>query len=127
MQQTKKVAIAKFTIHQREHLCALRPLNDMLVLESMFWHLQLREREVVEKEQIEEEELCVAKELVERLSRKFEPNQYHDEYTEAFKELVQRKLKGLPPKQEEPTQPQRVQDLLGALKQSLESVNSGLM
>jgi DNA end-binding protein Ku len=98
MTESKKVAIAKVVLRQKEYLTAIRPLNGMLCMETMYFH-----DEVVSPSEIDgldtnidiaEKELDMAKMLVEASSGEFEPSKYKDEYRERVLAMIEAKAAG---------------------------------
>ncbi len=123
MTESKKVAIAKVVLRQKEYLTAIRPLNGMLCMETMYFH-----DEVVSPAEIDgldtnidiaEKELDMAKMLVEASSGEFEPEKYKDEYRERVLAMIEAKAAGtafeMPVAEEAP----KVVDLMAALEASL--------
>ena len=105
----------------------LRPSGDALAIELLFYPEDVR---VSTKEEIEEivhdtkvakAELDMAKQLVESLSRPFEPNEFENEHKRDLMALIEKKLAGeeisVAP---EPEERQPVPDLMAALQASLE-------
>jgi DNA end-binding protein Ku len=120
--KTKKVGIAKVTFQKREHLCALRPLNDIMLLQTMYYQDELTSHAGLSspKPKFTEAELKLATSLVTTMSAAFKPEQYKDEYHLALKKLVEAKLKGVEMKA--PAEPKaEIADLMAALKASLET------
>ncbi len=117
------VAVAKVAIRTKESLCALRPYNGALALETLYYPDEIRIPDEVEtpKSQVSERELDMARSLVELLSESFEPEKYHDSYREALKELIEAKLQGQEIVEVPPPVVTRAPDLMEALKASLEA------
>jgi DNA end-binding protein Ku len=121
LEETGKVGIAKVVIRNKQHLAALRPHDDALVLETMYYADEIRQPESVEgKARLQKDEVEMAKSLVENLSDSFKPDKYDDNYRKELLELIKAKAKGqkLPePKDEEDGE---VVDLMAALRESVE-------
>ena len=132
MAETGKVGIARVVIRSKEQLVALRPMGDVLVMETMIFADEVRvpERleEISETAELEttKRELDIAKQLVQSLAGEFDPGKYSDTYREAVLALIERKAQGkkiaVQPATEEIATP--VPDLMGALKASLEAVRA---
>src|ERR671937_885743 len=97
MYDEKKVAVARFVLRNREHLAAIRPMDDVLTLATMRFA-----DEVVSPQELEDvipedgkalskRELEMAKQLIESLSGHFDPTKYRDEYREELIQLIERK------------------------------------
>jgi DNA end-binding protein Ku len=132
MAETGKVGIARVVIRSKEQLVALRPMGDVLVMETMVFADEVRvpERleEISETAELEttKRELDIAKQLVQSLTGEFDPDKYSDTYREAVLALIERKAQGkkiaVQPAAEEIAA--AVPDLMGALKASLEAVRA---
>jgi DNA end-binding protein Ku len=121
MQESGYAAIAKLTMHQREHIVVVRPGNKGMMLHTMFYSNEIRaaESSSTDKVEIKEQEKKLAQQLIENLAVPFEPQKYHDSYQDNVRAMIAAKLKG----QEvtEVAQPHMapVIDLMEALKKSL--------
>lgn len=121
MEETGYGAIAKLTMHQREHIVIIRPGNQGMTLHTMFYSNEIRAAEAVPSDKIElkDQEKKLADQLIQSLAAPWQPEKYRDEYQENLKGMIQAKLKG----QEvtEVAQPHMapVIDLMEALKKSL--------
>jgi DNA end-binding protein Ku len=123
---TGMVGIGKLTLRQKEHLVAVRPIGDALVLELMrFEHELVEPGEMnfpdTEKQNVRPQELEMAKQLIGNLAEPFEPSKYRDEYEEKLQTLLKAKLKGkkLPDEPEERPEKTKVIDLVARLQESL--------
>jgi DNA end-binding protein Ku len=126
MTQSKRVALAHFTMRNKEHLVIIRPYEGGLMLHTMYYQDEIVAEADVDRGQntkTSDRELELAKRLIDDLTeKKFDPSKYHDEFRERVLEAAQRKVQG-----EEaisaapPEQPRgKVIDLMSALKASLE-------
>jgi len=121
MQDSGYGAIAKLTMHQREHIVIVRPGKQGLTLHTMFYSNEIRAAEAAptSKVELKDQEKKLAQQLIESLAAPFEPQKYRDEYQENVRGMIAAKLKG----QEvtEVAQPHMapVIDLMEALKKSL--------
>jgi DNA end-binding protein Ku len=116
-------AVAKIAIRQKEHLCALRAQDGVIVLETLLYADEIRQdsRPDVADLKISDRELDLAYSLVDAMEEDFDPEQYKDEYREALMELIQAKLQGIEVPEEPVAAPTRVGDLMAALKASVEA------
>ncbi|HEX8525084.1 MAG TPA: Ku protein [Tepidisphaeraceae bacterium] len=131
MEKKKKVGIAKVVMWSKEYLCALRPLDGILCLETMHFEDEVVERDSVvptdAKAKIDDREMKIAQQLIDSLTSKFEPGKYHDEYREKILELVEKKAAGeeivsRPPEEDEPV---KATNLIAALEASLARAKPG--
>jgi DNA end-binding protein Ku len=119
-----KVGIAKVSFRDKEHLAALRFKDRVFVLETMFWPDEIRAAEfdtVDADEKVRENEVEMAKALIDNLTEPWDPSSFKDEYREALIEIVERKDSGEPIEAPAEAAPARVVDLMQALKASVEA------
>jgi DNA end-binding protein Ku len=121
MEESGYGAIAKLTMHQREHIVIIRPGVQGMTLHTMFYSNEIRAAEAVPSDKVElkDQEKKLAEQLIQSLAAPWQPEKYRDEYQENLRGMIQAKLKG----QEvtEVAQPHMapVIDLMEALKKSL--------
>ncbi|MEX0618661.1 MAG: Ku protein [Pseudohongiellaceae bacterium] len=128
LKQSNKVAIAKYVIRNREHLGCIRPNGNMLVMIQMRFADEVRSSEelkIPEKKQISKDELKLANQLIDQLTRSFDPEEYHDSYHDELERIIEEKASGLTPKAAAAPRKAEVKDLMAALKQSLERERKG--
>jgi DNA end-binding protein Ku len=132
MKESRKVAVARFVLRNKEHLAAIRPMEDVLTLTTMRFHDEVTSPKDLDGEVFEEEkpkkpdqrEIQMAKQLIESLTGDFKPDSYRDEYREELLELLERKAEGkevVSAPTEEP-KPTKAPDLMAALEESLAAV-----
>ena len=126
MRETKKVGIATFVLRDKEHLVAIRPTNDVLVLETMYFEDEIRDP----KEELSTlpspghanaKELGIAKKLVESLTDSWDPGRYKNTFRERIEELIEEKRAGhavVHGSEERPKS--NVIDLMSALQASID-------
>jgi len=121
MEETGYGAIAKLTMHQREHIVIVRPSAKGMTLHTMFYSNEIRAAESIpaDKVELKEQEMKLAEQLIQSLAAPWEPQKYRDEYQENLKAMIAAKLKGQ--QVTEVAQPHLapVIDLMEALKKSL--------
>jgi len=125
LEETKYLAIAKLTMHNREYTVILRPYENGMMLHTMYYSDEVREMESFGTEGIElkEAEVKVAHQLIEALAADFDPEKYHDQFQENLKQLIKARLEGQEVTAiEKPKKLAPVVDLMSALKQSLEQM-----
>ncbi len=120
-----KMAIGKISMGTREKLAGIRLSGSALILETMFFNDEIVKPDAVPLPAADAEtqanELELAKVLIEHMTAKFDPAQYHDDYEAALKQLIQAKIDG--EQITAPTEPAatKVIDIMSALKASLEA------
>lgn len=114
--------VATIALRNKESLCALRPLDGTLLLETLHYPDEIRAREqIVTDVAVNDKELAVASTLVEALQTEFDPSQYHDRYREALLELIESKAQGREVVEPEAPEAPQVTDLMAALRASIEA------
>jgi DNA end-binding protein Ku len=121
MKETGYGAIAKLTMHQREHIVIIRPGVKTLTLHTMFYSSEIRAAEAVPTEKIEvkDQEKKLAEQLIESLAVPFQPDKYRDEYSENVRTMIAAKLKGQQVIEAPQPHLAPVIDLMEALKKSI--------
>src|SRR4051794_19121443 len=71
LEETGRVAVAKVVIRNKQHLACVRPLEDALVLETMYYADEVRQPEEAPKPQVRQPEIEMAKTLIENLAATF--------------------------------------------------------
>ncbi len=125
LDSTRRVALAKLAIRQKEQLCLLRPRGAGILLHTMFYPDEIRSTDELsfpgQEIALTDRELDMAKALVEMLATSFDPAQFHDEYRAALLNVIEQKIQGAvitPPPQ--PATEGNVTDLMTALRASIE-------
>ena len=124
LETTQRVAIAKVSLRQKEHLCCLRPYEQGIVLETMYYTDEIRgtlELNLPESSaMVTDQEMSMAITLIDHLTGSFEPDQYQDGYRETFEKVIEAKLTTGMPVIAAPAAPTgKVGDLMEALKASI--------
>jgi len=125
MKKTGRVALAKYVMRGKENLVLIRPVDDGLMLHTMYFADEVRDFGEIDKGKnvtVKTGELDLAKRLIDELSNdKFQPEQYHDEYRDRVMAVVEQKVEGKEIVTIEPDAHRtQVIDIMDALKQSLE-------
>ncbi|MEZ0310059.1 MAG: Ku protein [Ramlibacter sp.] len=98
LRHTGKVGIAKVVISTRQHLAALFPSEEGLVLELLRWHDEVRDTAGLplpgkSDAKVTAKELKMAEQLVNELADKWKPEDFHDEFREKLEKVVEAKVK----------------------------------
>lgn len=125
LKKSKKVGIAKFVFHNREHIAVIKPHNDLLILNQLRYVSELRvptELNIPKSSEASSKEVAMALKLIDQLTEHFDPKQYHDTYIEDLEEMIAQKAKGIKPKVKgSAPKMSKVKDILTLLKDSLEA------
>jgi DNA end-binding protein Ku len=131
MDESGKVAIARFVFRNKEHLAALRPGDGVLTLTTMRFADEVIApadlEDVLPQKQakVAAKEVEMAEQLIDSLTTEFDPGAYRDEYREQLLALIERKAEGkdvlTAPATEEP-KATAAPDLMSALEESIAAV-----
>lgn len=123
MKKANRVGIATFVMRGKEYLAAIRPMGDVLCLETMNYADEIVDIESLapEHHRIDRKQLEAAYKLIEALETDFDPENYRNDYRDRVEELIKKKAKGQEvitqiPAEEEPP---RVINLMKALEASI--------
>jgi DNA end-binding protein Ku len=123
LQKSGKLALAKFVLHQREHVAVVKPIGRALVLEQMRYPTDLREPSDLTfptDKDVTEKELEMALKLIKQETKPFITEDLHDTYTEELEEMIKAKTKGKKiTTHSEKVEKTSTKDLMSALKASL--------
>lgn len=130
LRRTKKVALGQLALRGREYIVSLKPCGRGIVLETLRYADEVHKaqgyfREISDSKP-DEELLDLAETLIEKKAAPFKPEEFHDRYIDALRDLIERKRKAKGGKiqtEEEDAPANRgsnVVDLMAALKKSIE-------
>lgn len=123
LEKTGRVGVGTIVLRQREHLAALEPAGEALVLTTMRWAYEIRSpaRLDLPKRHAgwDEREMDLALRLIDTLASEFDPRRYEDTYRAVLLKVIEAKVKGKAFALPAPARPRKVADLTKALEQSL--------
>ncbi|WP_321890524.1 non-homologous end joining protein Ku [Burkholderia cenocepacia] len=132
LKDSGKIGIALVVMRDRQHLGALIPVGPMLALDTLRWQEELRPLDELSVPAddakgagVTARELGMAKKLIDDMSGKWTPDEYHDTFRDDILELVKRKVRAgkIEEIEDRPAQTGRaasnVVDLTELLKRSL--------
>ncbi|MBC8007100.1 MAG: Ku protein [Prolixibacteraceae bacterium] len=133
LKKTGKIGIAHVVMHTKQHLAALIPSGNALVLNTLRWSGELRDGKDLELPAqgakatgIREKELSMAEQLIEDMTERLNLGKFRDTFRDDILALVKRKIKAgktklveVPEKAPEAAVPSNVIDLTELLKRSL--------
>jgi DNA end-binding protein Ku len=123
MRSAGMVAIGRFVLRTKPHLVAIRPLEKVLALETLYFGDEVRapdELAVGAAAQVSEREIETAEQLIKALATEWVPEKHADAYREELLDLLRRKTPALAAPDVEPAA-SPVDDLMAALKASVEA------
>jgi DNA end-binding protein Ku len=125
LRKSGRIGIAKVTFQRREHLCCVRPSEQLLVLHTiLFTNDLLPPSEINIKDmEVSNEEIKVAQSLIDIMTGKFEPEKYKDEYRNALEKIIKAKVQGVEIKALPEPKPTEIPDLMSALRASIKAAS----
>lgn len=124
LQKSGKLALAKFVMHEREHVAVLKPVGRVLVLNQMRFPTDLRQPgqlNLPTDKDVTDKELEMALKLVKQSTKPFIAEDLKDTYTDELEEMIKAKTKGKKTTVKKSAAPKETSatDLMSALKASL--------
>jgi DNA end-binding protein Ku len=100
MKASGKIGVASVVLHNKQHLAALIPVGPVLALNTLRWAAEVRDfdefklpPEGMKAAGVSTRELDMAKKLIDDMSDKWDPSQYHDTFRDDIMALVDRKIR----------------------------------
>jgi DNA end-binding protein Ku len=129
--KSNKVGIAKYVLHNLEHLGIIKAEGGFLILNQIRYESEIRkisELKIPERiDKISEKEIDTSIMLIKQLSSTFNPKKFKDTFAEEIKKVIEEKAKTGKIKikdEKKYEKPGEVVDLLAKLKQSLDEARS---
>ena len=124
LKKTGRAGLGQYAARGRQHLVLLRPWGDVLVMEQLYYHDELRSpKEVpVGEAEVKPAELNLAVQIVEQgATEEFHPEEFHDTVRDRIKDAIEQKVSSGEEiaAEPEPEKGAKVLDLMEALKASL--------
>jgi DNA end-binding protein Ku len=130
LRKTKKVGVGQLAVRGQEHVVSLKPCGNGMILETLRYADEVRKAQGyfddIDDIKPDKELLSLAEKLIDDKAAAFEPEEYHDRYVDALKELIAAKRKSggekiLEDVDEGAAPGGNVIDLMAALKKSVET------
>jgi DNA end-binding protein Ku len=123
--RTRRVGLGRWVFHNREYLVAVRPLEKVLVLQTMRFAEELSGPGDLDISKPSRgptrREIEMAGKLVDTLHERFDPGAFEDSYRERVQALIEAKARGEEPDLPELEETEDSGDLMAALEASLSS------
>ncbi len=124
LKKEKKIGLGQIVIRGKGAIVAIRPAGKGLLLQTLHYADEVQKAdkyfEDVPAKKPASEMISLATQLIEQKSKKFDPAAFHDQYTDALKELIEAKQEKRAPRLiEEAELPSNVINLMDALKRSV--------
>ncbi len=121
-----KVAIARVVLRGKEHVVVLRPYQKGILMSVLYYRDEIipiaQFEELKKLVVVREEELALAKMLIEKMSAHFSLGRFKDRYKEAVEKLVEKKMRGEEIEAMEEGEEERKGDILEELKASIKMI-----
>jgi DNA end-binding protein Ku len=124
MREAGRIGIGRFVLRTKPHLVAIRPMEKVLAVETMFFGDEVRDpadlAPDLEGVEVDERELDLAVTLIETLKTDWDPDAYADTYREELlRMLAERTPTKRAAEEPAPTGGSAVEELMAALKESV--------
>ena len=127
MEQTQRVALAKFVWRGKENLYLVRPVQGGLMLHRMYYADEVRDFGEIPKGHgtVTDQEMKLATQLIETISEpEFKPDAFHDEYRQRVLKMIEQKAEGKEVTIQAKPKPAPVLDLMQKLRDSLQQAGT---
>ena len=129
MKKMKMVGIARVVMARRERVMMLEAFGKGIMGTTLHYPYEIRSEEGVFEDipdlKLPEQMVGLAEDIIDRMSRDFQPDKFEDRYENAMIELIRSKQAGLPaPKEKPASRPANVVNLMDALRRSIEDTGS---
>jgi DNA end-binding protein Ku len=129
MRAEKKVGLARVVLFRRERILMLAPRDKGIAATSLHFANEVNAAanyfDEIPDLNLPKEMLELASHIIDKMSGKFEPEQFQDRYENALIELIRSKQKGMPIKAQPVHRPGNIVNLMDALRRSVEGAKSG--
>jgi DNA end-binding protein Ku len=137
LKKSNKVAIAQLVIRVKQHLAALIPIGDMIVLNILRYADEIRPMQdyklpdaKASKNAVSKKEVQMAMALVEGMTEKWNPENFKDTYRDDLMKLIQKRIKSKQTKVLDESEVESIApasnivDIMALLKQSIDAKTS---
>ena len=130
MREAGRVGIGRFVLRTKPHLVAVRPMRDVLAVETLFFGDEVRDPAAPVSgpgPRVDERELALATQLIEMMTTEWDPAAYGDTYREDLLRLLTEKVPtpaASAPREHPAEGPSAVEQLMTALKGSVEAAKA---
>lgn len=129
LKKTGRAALGRYAARGKEYIVLVRPMDDGLILEQLYYPEELRSFDEVPvgDAEVKKAELDLAVQLIEQASaEEFDPEQFEDTVHQRVMALIQKKIEGEEIVAAPEAEPEgKIIDLMDALKASLGEGGSG--
>lgn len=119
-----RIALARVVMNGKEQVVAIRPRDKVFVMSALYYANEVRALSGIEELEVEPEinpeELKLATQLIESITKPFHPEEFEDNYRNALLEIIKAKAEGREIVEPPEVETGKVINLMDALKTSLE-------
>jgi DNA end-binding protein Ku len=120
MAESGRVGIGHIVLSSRERLVLVEPHGGGMLMRTLRSTNEVRQPEFGDADDHADPDMvAVAKTIIERHAGAFDPDEFHDRYQDALRQLVESKAEGRPATRKQAAAPPKVINLMEALKRSL--------
>lgn len=132
LKKSGKAGIGSFVLRNKEHLCVLKPMDNLIVLNTLRYAEEIRspkELAIPKNTKPKAAELKMAMALINQLTAPFNVDKFKDSYSAELRRLIQAKAKTKGKKTKEESYPKlkvthrKAEDLIAQLKASLKKAS----
>lgn len=131
LKESGRVGIGRFVLRTKPHLVALRPMEQVLALETLYFGDEVRDADRLvgglSPGAVTQREVDISKQLVEALASEWDPSRFADEYREELLRMIaERTPEPIDERIEEPSDEpgSRIADLMDTLRRSVEAAKA---
>lgn len=122
MESENKAGIAKTVLGTKETLILLRASNGKMLINTLYFHSEVQPAPEITMTKLTKEEINLAKNLINQMAKKFEPEKFKDEYHIKLQKAIKRKIAGNEIVEEkQPKEEVKIINLMEALQKSLKT------
>ena len=123
LKETGRIGVGTVILRQREHVAAVEPSGDALVLSMVRFAHEIRSPNDLDLPKAGEgwtkKEMDLAHRLIDTLADKWKPEEFRDTYTEVLRKAIEAKVEGKELELPAEERPRPVANLMTALEESL--------
>lgn len=123
--ESARILLARVVMNGKEQVVAIRPRDKAFVMSALYYANEVRELSGIEElestPEINPEELKLASQLIDSITKPFDPEAFQDNYREKLLEIVKAKAEGREIVEPPEVETGKVINLMDALKSSLEA------
>ena len=128
MRAEEMVGLARVVLFRRERILMLEPRDKGIVATSLRYanevHAASAYFDEIPDSELPKQMMDLAKHIIEKMTGKFDPDQFEDRYESALIELIRSKQKGMPIKPQPTHRQANVINLMDALKRRVEGAKN---